>query len=162
MKIYVASSWRNKFQKKVVEILRSLGHEVYDFKNPPKKTGFSWSEIDPNWQQWNPEQYKRALSTPRAQEGFDSDMRGLDADACVLVQPCGTSAHLELGWACGKGIQTAVLYPLDIESEDGSFVPRIEPELMVKMADVLLLSEADLRLWIQGVEAHLRAKVRKS
>ena len=34
-KIYVASSWRNVFQQDVVAILRDLGHEVYDFKNPP-------------------------------------------------------------------------------------------------------------------------------
>lgn len=34
-KIYVASSWRNVFQQDVVGILRDLGHEVYDFKNPP-------------------------------------------------------------------------------------------------------------------------------
>lgn len=33
-KIYVASSWRNVFQQDVVDILRDLGHEVYDFKNP--------------------------------------------------------------------------------------------------------------------------------
>lgn len=33
-KIYVASSWRNVFQQDVVDILRNLGHEVYDFKNP--------------------------------------------------------------------------------------------------------------------------------
>lgn len=33
-KIYVASSWRNPFQQEVVNILRDLGHEVYDFKNP--------------------------------------------------------------------------------------------------------------------------------
>ena len=33
-KIYVASSWRNVFQQDVVNILRDLGHEVYDFKNP--------------------------------------------------------------------------------------------------------------------------------
>ena len=33
-KTYVASSWRNPFQQEVVNILRDLGHEVYDFKNP--------------------------------------------------------------------------------------------------------------------------------
>lgn len=48
-KIYVASSWRNVFQQDVVNILRDLGHEVYDFKNPPHGNGgFKWSDIDPN------------------------------------------------------------------------------------------------------------------
>lgn len=47
-KIYVASSWRNPFQQEVVNILRDLGHEVYDFKNPPHGNGgFQWSDIDP-------------------------------------------------------------------------------------------------------------------
>ena len=48
-KIYVASSWRNVFQQDVVGILRDLGHEVYDFKNPPHGNGgFQWSDIDPD------------------------------------------------------------------------------------------------------------------
>ena len=62
-KIYVASSWRNVFQQDVVGILRDLGHEVYDFKNPPHGNGgFQWSDIDPNWQNWTTEQYREALN----------------------------------------------------------------------------------------------------
>lgn len=58
-KIYVASSWRNVFQQDVVDILRDLGHEVYDFKNPPHGNGgFQWSDIDPDWQNWTTEQYR--------------------------------------------------------------------------------------------------------
>lgn len=50
-KIYVASSWRNSFQQDVVKFLRDVGHEVYDFKNPPHgRGGFSWSDIDKNWE----------------------------------------------------------------------------------------------------------------
>lgn len=33
-KVYVASSWRNLLQPGVVSALRSMGHWVYDFKNP--------------------------------------------------------------------------------------------------------------------------------
>nr|DAE27178.1 MAG TPA: hypothetical protein [virus sp. ct3kA5] len=32
-KNYAASSWKNVFQQDVVNILRDLGHELYDFKN---------------------------------------------------------------------------------------------------------------------------------
>ena len=47
--IYVASSWRNQYQQRVVSLLRELGHEVYDFRNPsPDNHGFSWSEIRPS------------------------------------------------------------------------------------------------------------------
>ena len=34
-RIYVASSWRNKYFPEVVECLRAEGHEVFDFRNPP-------------------------------------------------------------------------------------------------------------------------------
>lgn len=65
-KIYVASSWRNPFQQEVVNILRDLGHEVYDFKNPPHGNGgFQWSDIDPDWQNWTTKQYQEALRKPR-------------------------------------------------------------------------------------------------
>ena len=64
-KIYVASSWRNPFQQEVVNILRDLGHEVYDFKNPPHGNGgFQWSDIDPDWQNWTTKQYQEALNPP--------------------------------------------------------------------------------------------------
>jgi nucleoside 2-deoxyribosyltransferase len=124
MRIYVASSWRNERQPKVVEILRMQGHEVYDFRNPaPGNGGFHWSEIDPNWQQWTPQEYLAALEHPIACAGYKLDMDALEsADACVLVMPCGRSAHLEAGYAIGAGKPTAILVT------DG------EPELMYKMA----------------------------
>ena len=36
-RIYVASSWRNKYQPEVVAALRKAGHGVYDFRNPEDK-----------------------------------------------------------------------------------------------------------------------------
>ena len=60
--IYVASSWKNVQQSWVVIFLRHLGHEVYDFKNPPHgDTGFHWSQIDPNWENWTERVYKKAF-----------------------------------------------------------------------------------------------------
>ena len=58
-KIYVASSWRNEFQPEVVKTLRALGHEVYDFRNPPHgRGGFQWSSIGEDWLEWSAEQYR--------------------------------------------------------------------------------------------------------
>src|SRR5688572_21392889 len=113
MRIYVASSWRNGAQPAVVDALRGDGHEVYDFRNPkPGDNGFSWREIDPDWQRWSGEAYRKALEHPVARKGFASDMRALlECDACVLVLPCGRSAHLELGHAVGAGKRSAVLFP---------------------------------------------------
>jgi len=153
--IYVASSWRNPFQPAVVRILRGHGHEVYDFRNPSAEdAGFHWSAIDPNWRAWSPQEYREALSNPIAQRGFDLDMNALHAcDACVLVLPCGNSAHLELGWAVGAKRKTAVLFPGDIPATEipDCYSPdrlgSVELELMPKMTGAILIGLIELDRW---------------
>lgn len=142
MKIYVASSWRNSFQETVVKALRKEGHQVYDFKNPDEELkGFAWSDIDPNWQQWQSADYIQALQHPLAIRGFNNDFLAMNwADAFVLVQPCGRSAHLEAGWAMGRKKPTAILLNDDIE-----------PELMFKLADYICIDLTSLKLWAQGI-----------
>ena len=139
-KIYVASSWRNEFQPVVVALLRNDGHQVYDFKNPrPGEQGFHWSEIDPAWQGWSMAAYRDALDHPISKAGFASDFNAMKwADTFVFVLPCGRSAHLELGWACGQGKQTLVL------------LDKMEPELMVKMVDHLCVDLTELRTILKG------------
>ena len=111
MNIYVASSFRNEaMQQGVVLTLREAGHTVYDFLNPEPNTGFSWRDVDPNWQNWTPEQYRDGIVTTPALQGFKSDMEALKAcDVCVLVNPCGRSAHLEAGYAVGAGKPCLIL-----------------------------------------------------
>lgn len=138
MRIYVASSWRNEVQPAVVAALRGDGHEVYDFRNPsgaPGDCGFAWSEIEARWKDWTPAEYVRAMEHPSAVSGFAADMNALRAcDACVLVQPCGISAHLEFGWAVGAGKLGLVLVP-----------GLREPELMLKMSHLLALDIDEVR-----------------
>lgn len=124
VKIYVASSWRNQIQPAVVLALRRHGHNVYDFRNPaPGNTGFAWSAIDPDWLKWTPAAFREALNHPVALAGFKCDMDALRwCEACVLVLPCGRSAHLEAGWAAGAGRRVVV------------YAPELpEPELMYLM-----------------------------
>lgn len=131
-RIYVASSWRNGLQPAVVELLRVHGHEVYDFRNPPSGIpGFAWSELDENWQAWSAENYRYHLHTsPIAARGYVSDLRGMEwCDTCLLVLPCGRSAHLELGYCKGRGKRAIIL------TRDGE-----EPELMALMADHICVS----------------------
>ena len=130
-RIYVASSWRNDTQPHVVALLRMAGHDVYDFKNPKGGSkGFSWSEIDPDWQNWTAKQYREALDHPIACQGYTFDMRAMEwADTCVLVLPCGRSAHLEAGWFSGRGKHTIIL------TQDGE-----EPELMALMCNHIVSS----------------------
>ena len=111
MKVYVASSWRNRRQPSVVEYLQGCGHEVYDFRHPVAgNDGFNWAEIDPEWERWTPRQFLDALTSDIACSGFRLDAHALEkADAVVMVMPCGRSSHLELGWAVGAGKLTAIL-----------------------------------------------------
>lgn len=138
MKVYVASSWRNTFQPEVVAALRADGHTVYDFKD---SEGFHWTEVDERWQTWVTDipSYLSGLNHPCAERGFKRDMAALTGcDACVFVMPCGVSASLELGWACGAGKFTAV------------YVPGLrEPDLMVKMADLITDRLDDIRLYLR-------------
>lgn len=135
VKVYVASSWRNAKQTEVVEAIREAGFQVYDFKNPrPGDHGFHWSEIDPKWKEWSAEQFRKSLEHPIAHKGFMSDFEALQqCDACVLLNPCGRSAHLEFGYACGFGKTTFILL------NEGD-----EPELMYWMADSICLSLDEL------------------
>lgn len=134
MKIYLASSWRNSLFPMTVALLREQGYKVYDFRNPPSKTAFTWKDIDPGWKDWTADQYLSALRHPIAEAGFKSDMGAMEwADACVLLLPCGRSAHLEAGWFAGKG------KPVFIMTHDGE-----EPELMAKMANSVCSSFSDL------------------
>ena len=129
-RIYVASSWRNEYQPDVVSKLLLAGHEVFDFRHPNGVAdGFHWDDLDKDWTSWTLEKYRSLLLThPMAAKGFLSDFRGMKwCDTCVLVLPCGRSAHLELGWCSGAGKRTIILL------SDG------EPELMNLLADNICL-----------------------
>lgn len=151
MKIYVASSWRNTYQPGIVERLRTLGHEVYDFRGCDTgwgsasdrvgiPGGFSWSTVDPEWKNWTADvpRYLRGLNHPHAIEGFNRDMDALKrSDACIMVMPCGPSASMEMGWAVGAGKLVA------------TYMPAIrEPDLMVKMADLVSIEWAKIEEWL--------------
>jgi nucleoside 2-deoxyribosyltransferase len=143
MKIYVASSWRNKKVGDVVSALRRHGHEVYDFREDDEDgAAFNWSDIDPEWQKWTPDEFVKNLGHPRADAGFKRDFEALKTcDAVVLVMPCGRSAHLELGYAVGAGKRTAILLT------DG------EPELCYRMVDCLSAHITFILTWLEGLES---------
>ena len=181
-KIYVASSWRNPYFADVVSLLRSAGHEVYDFRNPPHGGhGFKWAEIAPDMgvgvracagsaagaggagcagagagagggapgvvgavgaatgsgaaaTEWTFDQYRQGLKHPKAERQFAADLEAmLWADTCVLVLPCGRSAHTEAGWFSGRGLKTI------------AYIPQFdEPELMYKLFDAIVATPTEL------------------
>lgn len=135
--IYVASSWLNQEITAVIQALRGVGHEVYDFR---EEDGFSWRDVDPAWQTWSPAVFREQLaSSSLAIRGFERDMVNLRAaDALVLVLPCGRSAHLELGYAIGAGKPTVIL-----------LAPG-EPELMYRAASRLCISIEEVLEYFNG------------
>lgn len=140
-KIYVASSWRNEHQEILVNQLREMEYDVYDYKHPNGDAGFMWSNIDEDWQNWSMEEYRENLKNDYAQFGFNRDFDAMkDADICVLCLPCGRSAHLEAGWIKGAGKKVIAYIPSGVI---------IEPELMYNMLDGIALSVRDLALMIE-------------
>lgn len=125
-KIYVASSWRNMYYESVVKRLCEAGHEVYDFRNPPHGgNGFHWTDVDENAPNWTFDEYAQGLHHPLAERQFKADLDALRwADTCVLVLPCGRSAHTEAGWMAGAGKRVLAYIP-----------EMVEPELMYKLFD---------------------------
>lgn len=142
-RIYLASSWKNILQPMLVSDLEYWGHQVYDFKKHsamsaggPVSTAFSWHEIDEDWETWTPNVYRTMLTTtPRASQGYLGDFRGMEwADTCVLLLPCGRSAHLEAGYMKGRGKRLIIL----METPE-------PPDLMYLLADHICINNHELR-----------------
>lgn len=136
-------------QPLVLEALRNVGHEVYDFRNPgPNENGFAWSWIDEDWLTWTLEAYLEALKAPVAEHGFGLDFDAMKwADCGVLLLPCGRSAHLEGGYFVGAKKPLHILLSAD----------KFEPELMYKMADTISVSLQELIHNLGG--SHVQAEV---
>lgn len=141
-KIYLASSWRNEFQPAVVDALRAAGHLVYDFRHPIEgDDGFAWSEVDADWKNWDVPTYVRQITSghPAIERGYSYDKSALDwCDTCVMMLPCGKSAHLEAGYAIGQGKPT-VFY---LRPE------RFEPELMYLLGNGFVTDTDELLRWL--------------
>lgn len=144
MNIYVASSWRNKkHQQAAVHRFREEGHDVYDFRDPEgagHETGFHWSDIDPGWQDWTPDEFIAALNHDLAIVHFNMDLTAMQrADVIVMVLPCGHSAHLEAGWGTAKK-HTAIWIP-----------EACEPELMYRQAECITTRLDDVVEWLASL-----------
>ncbi len=126
MKVYVASSWRNKIYPAVLEALRHAGHDVYDFRN---QGGADWNPAEIT----SGELFK-FLQHPRVDSIFRNDMKALvESDAVVCVLPCGRSAHLELGYGIGAGKRTVLLW------HDGD-----APDIMHKAVDAIVFDVSEI------------------
>ncbi len=131
MKLYVASSWRNEKFDAVLHQLDKHSIPYYNFRDGNEN--FRWKEIDLNWEDWTATQMILALTLPQSELAFKNDFDAMkECDACLLVHPCGRSAHLEAGWFVGQGKPVYVLL------DNG------DPELMLKMVDLMTANLDDI------------------
>jgi hypothetical protein len=135
LNIYLASSWKNIYYPSTLHMLRDVGFQVYDFRD--SSSHFSWSDVDPNYKNWSMEEYLENLHNKKeVQIGFEADFNAMkECHVCVLLQPCGRSAHIEAGWVKGAGKKLIVYIPKE---------EKIEAELMLLMADVITQDPIEL------------------
>ena len=109
MKIYLASSWRNKDAVLVMaKKLQLEGHVVDAFCDEIRRISFNWDELlDIMTREGNDLatlDAKEMMGHWRVRAAFEEDKKYLDwADAIIMLMPCGRSAHLEAGYAAGSG-----------------------------------------------------------
>lgn len=122
-RIYVASSWCNGQHPAVVDELRRRGHEVYDFRHPRGRDDRSvWKELHVNKETVYGEQMVELLDLPFVRGRFREHLDAMnESDVCILLLPCGRSAHIEAGYMKGLGKTVYVL---------GSVFDELKPELM--------------------------------
>ena len=147
-KIYLASSWRNELYPILLDILTKEGHAVYDFRS----TGFSWDKIDPKWEGWTLAESLGALEHPLAKEHYKIDRDAMAwADTCVMVMPCGNSAHAEMGWFA-KSDKPVCVYGDLFDSKPS------RPDLMHGLADHCSLTLPNLLDWLRLLDNPPRLK----
>lgn len=125
MKVYLIGSLRNPEIPKIAAKLREMtGYDVFDDWHA------AGPEADDYWRDYEKARghnLAEALRGHAAQHVFGFDKKHLDSsDAVVLAWPAGKSAHLELGYAVGKGKHGFVL----IDGEPERF------DVMLNFADV--------------------------
>jgi len=109
MKIYLASSWKNK--EAVLEmatLLRDEGHVVDAFCEEDRAVSFNWSDLfetmDKEGLDITEYGARDVINHWMVQDAFMYDKQQLDwCDAVVMLLPCGRSSHMEAGYAVGMG-----------------------------------------------------------
>ena len=149
MKIYLAGSWKN--QKEILllrDILNSQGHAVDCFASEDNgRISFNWSKLEDIQDKLPNMDAKDMLQVTRVQEAFFEDKKWLDwCDLCLLTLPSGKSAHLEAGYAKGRGKSVVIFGDLQKGDFDVmyGFADAIfrcdEIDLMIDFVDHLVMS----------------------
>lgn len=115
-KVYIGGALANPEIVRLTRALLDAGYDAFSEWYTPGK------EADVLWRDYELAlgfDYRTALQRPSAQNTFNFDRRNIeDSDVFVMLLPCGKSAHLELGYAAGRGIDTVIYMPEQPERWD--------------------------------------------
>lgn len=128
--VYIGGALKSTTVTAVAATLRGLGYDAMDEWITP---GPEADRFLHEYEMQRGRGYAESVMHSRAVENtvlFDKSFIDM-ADAFVMVQPCGKSAHLELGYAAGQGIPTFILLDGDPERFD------VMPALAGKVVDTL-------------------------
>ena len=106
-RVYIASSWKNrKIVRSMAKLLRTIGHEVYDFTDPEH---FVFNMTEETQEIKSQVDWIECGKISSTQQACANDKAGLDwCDTVIMLLPCGRSAHLEAGVAIGQGKQLII------------------------------------------------------
>ncbi len=152
MKIYLASSWKCEgIVKSVYDKLVSLGYKVDAFcKEDIGRYVFSFQEIENQGIKLSGLNCKTMLEQPQTKRAFKEDKKWIDwCDVCIMLLPCGNSAHLEAGYAKGSGKKLIIC---DIRGlKKGEF------DVMYGFADLITDNIEEILNFLQGKEVKINA-----
>ena len=130
--VYLATSWQNAYFRQICDYLHDFhGIDVYNFQ--ATNSEFHWSDIleTMGLKFFDPCLFQRVIQSDVCAEAYAKDVQAVQySKALVMLQPCGRTAHLELGMALAYG-KPCVIYYDEWES-------RAEPDLMVYPADIVI------------------------
>jgi nucleoside 2-deoxyribosyltransferase len=144
LRIYVASSWRNKLLDTVFAALNKMNHVAYDFRHADTTAAFSFKNLGAK-DITAPETARALIHAAPARAQLQRDLDAIQScDVLILLNPCGRSAHFEAGMAVQMGKRVVVLQDKN------------EPDLLYATADRVvtslneMLNALDEIAWEQG------------
>ena len=143
MKIYIGGALANPEVVRITKLLQDAGHEAFsEWYTPGPDADVLWRDYELALGY----DYREALRRPAAQNIFHFDKRYIDAsDALVMVLPAGKSAHLELGYAVGRGKRGFIYMPEQPDKWD----------IMYSYAEAVVYNDAEL---LESVKPSLAAQ----
>lgn len=115
-KVYIGGALANPEIVRLTRALLDAGYDAFsEWYTPGKEADVLWRDYELALGYT----YREALQRPSAKNTFSFDKRHIDgSDIFVMVLPCGKSAHLELGYAIGRGMPGIIYMPNEPERWD--------------------------------------------